>query len=71
MAKATRLSDQDRKMVDVVMGLVLFGVGVVLLAWGFVWLLNNVLPSLTWAGAEVVVGALAFGLGVAVFRVSM
>ncbi len=71
MAKAARLSDADRKMADVVMGLVLFSVGVVLLALGFVWMLNHVLPSLTWAGAAVVIGALTFGVGVAVFKVSM
>ncbi len=71
MAKTTRLSDVDRRLTDVALGLVLYGVGIVLLALGFVWLLNQALPSLTWAGAEVVVGALAFGVSVAVFKVSM
>ncbi len=68
MAKGT-LSDSEKKMLDSVMGLVLFAVAIGLLAWGFLTGLEAVLPALNTWGAEIVMGALVFGVSVAVFKI--
>lgn len=66
-AKST-LMESEKKMIDSVLGLVLYAVGVVLLALGFVYFLATGLPRIGYAGAEVVIGAIVIGLSVAVFR---
>jgi uncharacterized BrkB/YihY/UPF0761 family membrane protein len=63
------LSESEKKMVDTVLGLVLYAVGVGLLAWGFLTWLYSALPSLNTYGADVVIGALILGISVAVFKV--
>lgn len=69
MAGKAVLSEQEKKMVDSVLGLVLYAVGVVLLVLGFSAWLSVLLPSLQGYGAEIVVGAIALVLSVAVFKV--
>ncbi len=67
MAKM-RLSEQDKQRVDTVLGLVLYGIGLAFLATGFFLALSEAVPSLTEGGAGIIVGAVVFGIGVAVFK---
>lgn len=64
----SNFSEEERRYLDAVLGIVLYAIGAVLLALGFAWLLYTNLPSLTYSGAEVVVGALTVGISAVVFR---
>ncbi|MCL4400453.1 MAG: hypothetical protein M1348_02765 [Candidatus Parvarchaeota archaeon] len=69
MATKTLLSEQEKKQVDTVLALVLYGVGTVLLVLGFSSWLAALLPLLQGYGAEIIVGAIALVLSVSVFKV--
>jgi hypothetical protein len=62
------LLESEKKMIDSVLGLVLYAVGVVLLALGFIYYLGQLLPRIGYPGAEIIIGAIVIGLSVAVFK---
>ncbi|MCL5009768.1 MAG: hypothetical protein M1433_02205 [Candidatus Parvarchaeota archaeon] len=66
-SKSTLL-ESEKRIIDSVLGLVLYTVGVVLLAIGFTYYLSLLLPRIGYAGSEIVIGAIVIGLSVAVFK---
>lgn len=64
-----KFREEEKKMVDVVVGSVLYGLGLVLLALGFVYLLSQAVPKLGFDVSEIIVGAIVFVIAIAVFKV--
>ena len=71
MKMGHKLEDREKKMVDVVLGLVLYAVGIVLLAMGFVAVLFQLSPRIGYSGAEIIIGAVIFAIGMAAFKVRL
>ena len=68
MAVRSKLAESEKRTVDTVLALVLYAVGIVLVSWGFSWLLYQAVPKLTNAGADVVIGAIVLGISVSMFK---
>ena len=66
-----KLEDRDKKLVDIVLGLVLYTVGVVMLALGFASVLYQLSPKIQYSGAEIIIGAVIFAIGMAAFRIRL
>lgn len=63
-----KFAESEKKLVDAVLAFLFLGLGLVLLALGFVQALYELTPSIQYLGAELVVGAVVFALGMWVFK---
>ncbi len=69
MAKGSvKFADAEKKLVDAGLAFLFLGLGLVLLALGFVQALYELTPSIQTLGAELIVGAVVFAVGMWVFR---
>ncbi len=62
---------QEKKLVDTALAVAMFVIGLVIMAFGFVTVLEEISPSLQIAGSEIIVGAIIFIVSVYFFRYHM
>jgi hypothetical protein len=65
----SKFHEEEKKMVDVIVGSVLYGLGIVLVVLGFVVVLSDAVPKLGFDVSEIIVGAIVFAISVSIFKV--